>query len=160
MFDKPSTTRLRHVDLENEAYHVSTVSRARLPLFAKHRNATIVLEAIQFIRARALVLAFALMPDHLHALVEPRSGEKLSAIMQSIKGYNSRAINRQGGTKGQLWQQGFYDRMIRGERHLFEVIDYVEENPVKAGLCDEASGYRYSSAGRSDLTDLVEYVGG
>jgi putative transposase len=80
--------------------------------------------------------------------------------MQTIKGYTSRALNRDIGRKGRLWQPGFYDRIVRGWPHLLEVIEYIHANPVKAGLVDDPSDYEYSSAHRGVLTDLEAVASG
>lgn len=115
-------------------------------------------EALQFVRRqRAYVLAYAIMPDHLHIVLAPRPGFTISMIMQSIKGFTSRLLNACNGTRGPLWQCSFYDRMIDGEAGLWDTIEYVHENPVAAGLCEIAEAYQYSSAGRPHVVDLEEF---
>ena len=76
--------------------------------------------------------------------------------MQSIKGNASWAINRLLGRKGPIWQQGYYDRMIRSEKHLFEAIAYVNANPVAAGLAKEPGAYRFASWDAKE-TDLERW---
>jgi REP element-mobilizing transposase RayT len=88
------------------------------------------------------------MPDHLHLLLIPKGERTLSAIMKSIKGYSSREINKLTGRAGPLWQQSFYDRMIRSESQLRSVIEYIEQNATKAALSDTPEAYPFSSAGK------------
>jgi hypothetical protein len=45
----------------------------------------------------------------------------------------------------------YWDRFIRDEKHLAAVIDYIHDNPVKAGLCDQPEKWRWSSVGLADL---------
>jgi REP element-mobilizing transposase RayT len=119
------------------------------------------MDAIEFQRKeRAMVLAFCVMPEHMHLFLAPRQPFTLPQVMQSIKGYSSRLINLDRGSSGPLWQPRYYDRIIRGERQLRETIDYIEQNPMKEGLSEDPPSYPYSSAGRPHLTDLVEYLGG
>jgi hypothetical protein len=94
------------------------------------------------------------MPDHVHAIVVPRANQQISRLMQSLKGYTSRRINLMSRQQGSLWQQSFYDRIVRDERELFETINYVEMNPVVAGFVGWPEEYPFSSAERPDLTDL------
>jgi REP element-mobilizing transposase RayT len=96
------------------------------------------------------------MPDHLHLVIVPIEPQQLPQVMQGIKGYSSWAINHKLGTRGALWQQGYYDRMIRSEKHLFEVIQYVHMNPIMAGLAREPGAYRFASW-NAEETDLERW---
>jgi REP element-mobilizing transposase RayT len=76
--------------LDGHAYHTSSVTEEREPLFMRADLASIVVEAIDHVRAKkAFVLAYAVMPDHLHLVAVPRDGETIATIMQSIKGFSS-----------------------------------------------------------------------
>ena len=96
------------------------------------------------------------MPDHLHLVLVPRHPFRLPEVMQNIKGNASWAINRSIGRRGPIWQQGYYDRMIRTEKHLFEAIAYVNANPVMAHLAREPGEYPYASHDAVD-TDLERW---
>ena len=54
--------------------------------------------------------------------------------MVSQKGFSARAINQRLGRRGSLWQDEYWDRLIRSDRHFFKVAACIRENPVKAGL--------------------------
>ena len=152
-------TRLHRFLLENQCYHVVTTTRDRRPVFSERNCASVVVEAVQFVRReRAYVLAYVVMPDHLHAMVVPRDGASVSQVMQSIKGYTARRINAELGQRGSLWQRSFYDRMIRDEEQLLDTVNYVHMNPVVGGLAQDPQGYPYSSAGRDDHVDLALFV--
>lgn len=150
--------KLRRFHIEGECYHIVTTTRGRAPLFANATNAGVLEEALQFVRRqRAYVLAYAIMPDHLHVVLAPRPGFTISMIRQSIKGFTSRLLNARNGTRGPFWQRSFYDRIIDDEPSLWDVIEYVHNNPVAAGLCEDAEGYQYSSAGKPGAVDLEEF---
>src|SRR5437764_860116 len=138
---------LHRVLIEGQCYHVTSTTRQRLPLFADAANARVVLRAIEFVRsdARAFVLAYVIMPNHLHMVVAPREARTLVQIMQVVKGFSSREINRAEGKSGSLWQQSYYDRVIRSEAQLRATIDYLHRNPVAEGLTARPEDYEFSS---------------
>ncbi|HLF72644.1 MAG TPA: transposase [Dehalococcoidia bacterium] len=151
-------TKLNRFVLENHCYHVTSATRGREPIFADERAATILQDALQFVRReRAFVLAYAIMPDHFHALIAPRAPFTVSQVMQSLKGFASREVNRLNDTKGPIWQQSYYDRIIRDERQLADTIEYIHMNPVKDGLVARPEDYRFSSAAPDAETDLEAY---
>jgi REP element-mobilizing transposase RayT len=153
--------KLRRFNLENHCYHTISATRERLPVFADSESAEILIGALQFVRReKAFLLAYAVLPDHLHLVIAPKAPFTVSQVMQSVKGYASRAINlRQKRRLGPIWQPGFYDRAIRDEGHLADVIHYVHANPVEAGLAEYPEAYRLSSAHRGSQTDLEAWLG-
>jgi putative transposase len=78
--------------------------------------------------------AWCIMPNHLHALVEPEETAALSRIVASWKGGSSREINRMLGRSGSLWQREAFDHIVRSEEQLALLRRYIRENPSKAGL--------------------------
>jgi REP element-mobilizing transposase RayT len=81
------------------------------------------------------------MPDHVHLLFKPADGFSLSRIMKGVKGASSKRLNEQRGTRGSLWQDESWDRIIRDEAEFDEKLNYMLNNPVKAGLCEDAWEY-------------------
>jgi REP element-mobilizing transposase RayT len=73
-------------------------------------------------------------------------GHPLSEVMHSIKSYTAHEANRILGRKGRLWSVESFDRYIRDARHYRNTFKYIEENPVKAGLCGRAEDWEFSSA--------------
>jgi putative transposase len=100
------------------------------------------------------------MPDHFHAVIVPRSGDTISAVMRYVKGAFARWYNASCGSQGAVWQPRFYDVAIRSEQELSQRIAYVEENPVQARMVDSPSEYPYSSAFPGWRSDLEGYMGG
>lgn len=78
--------------------------------------------------------SFVVMPNHVHTLVRLDSDERLEKTVQSWKGFTGRGINRLLERDGSLWQEGYWDRMIRHERHLYRCKEYIRQNPAKAKL--------------------------
>jgi len=92
------------------------------------------------------LLAFAVMPDHVHIVLKPSSAARLGRIVQLIKGRFARRYNQGDGRAGAVWQSRYHERALRSERELFAAIEYVHENPVAAGLATMASDFPWSSA--------------
>jgi len=87
-----------------------------------------------FDNERYRLLAWCVMPNHVHTVVKPFEGHTLSKILHSWKSFSAKEINKVVGRKGKVWQDEYYDRLIRDEEHLERALFYVVENPVKAGL--------------------------
>ncbi len=72
------------------------------------------------------------MPNHVHAIVTPLKGNKLSDILSGWKSFSSRNINKLLGRKGQLWLHETYDHIVRNEKQLNAFKKYIRHNPVKS----------------------------
>ncbi len=105
---------------------------------------------------RYRLIAWCIMPNHVHVLIEPAIS--LPKILQSWKSFTgSWAISHNaklglgvpgatGTTKNQFWMREYWDRYIRDEDHFRSTVNYIHNNPVKAGLCEEAHDWPWSSA--------------
>ena len=87
------------------------------------------------------LLAVVVMPDHVHLILRPIETDTLSRIMRGIKGVSANLLNRARGTRGTVWQDESYDRIVRDADELTEKWNYMLDNPAKAGLC--APGEQY-----------------
>jgi REP element-mobilizing transposase RayT len=101
---------------------------------------------------RYRLLAWCVMPNHVHVVVETLQGHPLSGIVKSWKSFISRQANASLGRTGTFWEADYFDRYMRNEDHLMRTIEYVENNPVKAGLVDKAVDWPWSSASRERRT--------
>jgi REP element-mobilizing transposase RayT len=91
------------------------------------------------------MLAWVVMPNHVHALVE--IGETpLSAIIQNWKSFAAVAANKLLSRAGRLWQPEYWDHFMRDEEQTRKAIRYIENNPVKAKLCCAPEAWPFSSA--------------
>ena len=97
------------------------------------------------------LLAWVVMPNHVHVLIKQRASHRLAAIVQSWKIFTAKQIN--GG--GRLWQRDYWDCYIRDEAHFARCLEYIHQNPVKAGLVKRAEDWPWSSAGASMSTSTV-----
>jgi REP element-mobilizing transposase RayT len=95
---------------------------------------------------RYVLIAWVIMPNHVHILIERADGFSVSEIMHSLKSYSAHEANRLLGRKGRFWFKEYFDRYIRNHHHLVATVKYIEENPVKARLCRNAEDWEFSSA--------------
>ena len=94
------------------------------------------------------LLAWVVMPNHVHALLEIGSGYRLDRIVHSWKSYTAKKANRLLARTGSFWAPEYFDRFMRDDEHLARTTAYIEGNPVKAGLCENATDWQFSSAWR------------
>ena len=101
---------------------------------------------LHFDGERYRLLAWVVMPNHVHVLAEMREGWPLDRVVQSWKTWTARSANQILGRTGPFWKREFHDRYIRDGEHLATAKRYIEENPCKAGLCKAPDHWRWSSA--------------
>jgi REP element-mobilizing transposase RayT len=97
--------------------------------------------------------AWVVMCNHVHALWTPHV--PLPEIMDRIKTFTAREANRILGRAGSFWQSESFDRWVRNEKEFHSIVSYIEENPVKAGLCTRAEDWKWSSARPGGSRPLV-----
>lgn len=73
--------------------------------------------------------AFAIMPNHVHLLLATLEQNKIAEIIKSLKRYSASQINQLLNHEGAIWQQGYFDRIIRNEQNYEEILSYIEQNP-------------------------------
>jgi REP element-mobilizing transposase RayT len=78
--------------------------------------------------------AWCIMPNHVHAILEPRGGFELPEILHSWKSFSSKKANYVLGRTGEFWQPESYDHLIRDENDFARQVEYVLANPSRAGL--------------------------
>jgi REP element-mobilizing transposase RayT len=95
---------------------------------------------------RYRLLAWCVMPNHVHTVFEPGGEQPLGAIIRSWKSFTAKAANRILRRDGPFWHKDYFDRYMRDEGHLNRSIGYVEDNPVRAGLASTPADWPWSSA--------------
>jgi putative transposase len=103
------------------------------------------------------LIAYVLMPDHIHLIVNPHDGrikeltgalKSLSArrILLTARGFDfSREPSASGGSTQQVWQESFKDLPLWSPWMIWQKINYIHANPIKAGLVTSAKEYPWSS---------------
>ena len=112
--------------------------------------ADLVAESIHYRDGKVYELCtFCIMPNHVHLVFMPLEKGKdvfysLTEILQSLKRHTARQSNLILGRSGAFWQDESYDHIVRDQAELERSIKYVLNNPVKAGLVDDWSTWKWS----------------
>jgi REP element-mobilizing transposase RayT len=85
---------------------------------------------------RYRLLAWCVMPNHVHAVVQPHSGFGLPNILHSWKSYTACEANKLLGRSGEFWMAEYYDHLIRDEEDLVHAVEYAWRNSERVGLED------------------------
>jgi REP element-mobilizing transposase RayT len=133
----------------------------------------IIQDSILFVHKHWCVLwGYVIMPDHSHLVIQPRPESTdlaswcdytqfypVEGILGSIKKHTAREINKlRRRTGNPLWQDESYDRTVRNEKDLENLIDYIHGNPVRWKLVERPEDYPWSSAG-TIYSGKREYAG-
>ena len=121
-----STCEEAHLD----AGHGSCLLRD--PQLARHVEATLLHDD----GARYALLAYAIMPNHVHVLASLKDNVSLEKTVQSWKSVSAHAINHAAARSEALWQANYWDRLIRNREHYEHVRDYILKNPTRAHLSE------------------------
>ena len=101
---------------------------------------------IHFDGERYRLLAWCIMPNHVHTVIEPMGDHGLGIIVQAWISFSAKQANRALNRQGPFWHKDYFDRFIRDEGHLGRTIAYIENNPVKAGLAVDPAAWLFGSA--------------
>ena len=139
---------LKRFYLTDQLYFITSVIENRKPIFLNENCIQILLRVLDEYAKRCSIeiIAFAILPDHVHLLISPKSqSHTISGFMKSIKGKSAIEINRVTERRGRLWQHQFLDHIVRSKEDYRLHIEYIHYNPIKHGLCDRPEDYRWSS---------------
>ena len=139
----------RHPIQNQQTMFITTNTQSRMPIFGNAAYARIAVETFYNIQHfyPFFLYAFVIMPDHCHLLLNMPEGGSVSKMI----GVYKRAVSFNIG-QGSIWQSRFH---IVVPKNIEATIEYIYQNPVKAGLCENAEEYPWSSAsGRWDLSEF------
>ncbi|HLZ84721.1 MAG TPA: transposase [Caulobacteraceae bacterium] len=126
-------------------------------LLAEPHAADIVQAALlHFDAERYRLLAWCVMPTHVHVVVEQMTDWPLAAVVHSWKSFTAHSINRRMRRSGAVWAREYFDRMMRDDRQVEAARFYIENNPVSANLCAAIADWPWSSACRRLKQDAGE----
>jgi len=80
------------------------------------------------------LLAWSVMPNHVHAVIHPYDGVDVSDIVKAWKGASNRSIRGIVGGSGPIWQREYFDRIMRTAGETYQAVRYAIENPDAIGM--------------------------
>jgi putative transposase len=140
-------TRLPRVVVPGLPHHVTQRGNRRQRIFFHDEDYVVYrrLLATYCRSSRTRVLAYCLMPNHVHLILVPADEYGLRDALAEAHRRYTRMVNFREGWRGHLWQERFHSCVMDG-RHLVAAARYVELNPVRARLCANPGGWTWSSA--------------
>jgi len=137
-----------HVSQPWRIYHVTSATAKRMPVFSDPRAAQAACRSFEnpWLLRDARMLAFVLMPDHAHWLIELGQARTLQALVDALKTFSARNANRALGRRGPVWARAFHDRALRDEDDIHDVAGYIIANPLRASLVQRIGDYPYWNA--------------
>ena len=131
-----------------QIYFVTFVTHRRQPLFADFTTGCAAARALVAPEnwTHARLLAWVLMPDHWHALVELRDGTTLSTLVQELKRESTQHLHTGNPDFGPVWARAFHDRALRRDDDVVAAARYLVMNPVRAGLSSKVREYPFWDA--------------
>lgn len=148
MSSRHAALRRGRVSLPGQLYLLTTTTSQRQALFADFLVACTVARTFNdpCLLDDARLLAWVLMPDHVHWLVSLGERFSLDELVLRLKSASARRVNAIRNTKGAVWAPAYHDHALRTEEDVQAVARYIVANPVRAGLVKRAGDYPFWDA--------------
>lgn len=139
--------RTARIVLPDVPHHVTQRGTNREPVFHSHGDRRVYLDLLhENCELGGLkVLAYCLMPNHIHLIAVPEDEIALSVVLRRTHGRYAQYFNARKQRSGHLWQNRFYSCPLE-RAHLWNALSYVERNPIRAGMAATPEEYEWSSA--------------
>jgi REP element-mobilizing transposase RayT len=136
------------ISIANGVYLVTTTTLDRQRLFEDFNTGCAAARCFEDARllGDATMLAWVLMPDHVHWLLQLGEQDGLSVVVNRLKSASAKQANRVLGSTGAVWGKAFHDHALRSEDDLQGVARYVVANPLRAGLVARIGNYPFWNA--------------
>ena len=147
-------TNIRRYYKEGQVYFITCVAYNRKKILI--HNVDLFWESIQSIKNRLTfeIIAWVIIPDHFHMIIDPKVSN-LSDILKRIKlSFSKKYRFNHQSVASRIWQNRFWDHIIRDQKDLNKHIDYIRYNPVKHEIVKSPFKYEYSSL--SEYEDFYE----
>ena len=141
--------RLPRLTLPGYPHHIIQRGNNRQAIFATAADYQMLLDLLHESADKFGVAlhAYVLMSNHFHLLATPQTTDGLGQMMQAVGRRYVRYFNTLQKRSGTLWEGRYKSTVIQPERHLLACMAYIDLNPVRAGLVEQARDYPWSSHG-------------
>src|SRR5579859_1814242 len=122
-----------------QCFFITSCTHEKRRLFQRAALAELFIETFLAYRDQGFfkVHAFVLLPDHFHCLITPADEQTIERCLQRIKGGFSARVKKEMDNNISIWQKGFTDRRIRDRGEYDSCLEYIDLNPLRAGLIRE-----------------------
>ena len=131
-----------------QTYLITFTTHQRARLFEKSDCASLVSRSLHALEVweETTLLAWTVMPDHMHLLLTLSHADTLQGVVQKVKSNTARELKSHDLGLGQVWARAFHDRALRRDEDVRSVARYLVLNPVRAGLVSRVGDYPYWNA--------------
>lgn len=142
--------------IENGCYHIIARGNQKQNVFLEDVDFKAYLKRLMKYKRKFdfKLYGFCLMPNHVHLVGQIRIPKNLSKIMQAVTRSHTAYFNNKYLKVGHLWQGRFKNKIIAKDQYMVDCINYVELNPIRAGIVDILSEYQWSSYRERALNKL------
>jgi len=148
--------------IEGAFYHVTSRTNDKIRVFESNVGRRIMILTLEEAKENHhfRLANFCIMPNHIHLLIQPRENSCLSTIMHSIKLRSAKRWNNIHGSTDHMWGQPYFSRIIKDPADYYTVMDYIDNNPVAAGLVENPADWKASGAYyiMHDIPNLVDFI--
>jgi REP element-mobilizing transposase RayT len=126
-----SERRLPHWNYDQSVYFVTWRIHKTQKDFSSEERDLIASVLLHFDPSRYQIFSYVIMNDHIHVLCRLKDGELLNKILHTWKSYSANRLQRLYKRSGKIWQEEYYDRIIRNEKEFYDTVRYILNNPRK-----------------------------
>lgn len=139
--------RLPRLTLPGYPHHVIQRGNNRQAIFSSTADYLTLLDMLDQNAKKfgVAIHAYVLMSNHFHLLVTPQTVAGLPQMMQAVGRSYVRYFNDTQQRSGTLWEGRYKSTLVQTERYLLACMVYIDLNPVRAGLANQAADYPWSS---------------
>ena len=143
---------------ELRTYFVTAVTAQRRRLFQVTATAELMRDTLLHYRGQSkyALHAYVIMPDHIHLCLTPAPEISLERAMQFVKGGFSFRLQ----SKLDVWMRSYNEAQIRTPEKFSACRAYIDNNPVRKGMCESAEAYAFSSASGAQIDPAPPHLRG
>jgi len=136
------------ISIPNQIYNVTATTQGRAPIFRDFAAACAAARCFEepVLLRDAKILAWVLMPDHAHWLIQLGKTSPLPEVVNRLKSASARHANRTLGRTGPLWAPAYHDHALRHEEDVQAAARYIVANPLRIGLVQDIGAYPFWNA--------------
>jgi REP element-mobilizing transposase RayT len=139
--------RRHRIYFQNAVYHITIRGNNRQRILEWNDDKELFLKSLQKFKSRFAfkLFGFVLMDNHVHLVIRTNSKVNISKIMHAIELSYSVKFRKKYAYSGYVWQGRFKSNVIDDENYILECINYIHNNPVRAGMVERIEDYPWSS---------------
>jgi len=136
------------VSLPHHVYHLTVTTKDRNPVFRDFTAASAAARCFEEVAplGGTVLLAWVLMPDHVHWLLQLGDQDSITGVVTRLKSGSARAANAELNRSGAVWSRAYHDHVLRSDEDLQAVARYIVANPIRAGLVRRVGDYPFWNA--------------